>query len=107
MTTKRPSKDAKTALRQSVSVDIAAASGDYLTTLKAIRDRLAIELDITRSQRDTTVLSKPFTDVLSLIEAEERGQRGQSAEPPSNESAVRRSLSEAAAFRQEVPDALL
>jgi hypothetical protein len=111
ITEKRPSKDAKTALRQSVSVEIAAASGDYLTALKAIRDRLAIELDITSSQRDTTVLSNPFADVLSLIEAEERSRRGQSGQSASNDEAaaerVRQSLTQAATFVQQVPDELL
>jgi hypothetical protein len=68
MTEKRASKAARIALRQRVSVASAAASEDYLTALTALRDRLAIELDITQSKRDIATLSARLSAVLAQIE---------------------------------------
>jgi selenocysteine-specific translation elongation factor len=111
MTEKRPSKDAKAALHQSVSVEIAAASGDYLATLRALRQKQATVFDTSRTSADKAVMAKALADVLSLIEAEERAQRGQSGQSASNDDAaaerVRQSLTQAATFVQEVPDELL
>ena len=44
-----------------------AAEGDQLNTLIALRDRLAHELDVTRSARDVAALSRQLTEVLALI----------------------------------------
>lgn len=44
-----------------------AAKGDQLDTLIALRDRLAHELDVTRSARDVAALSRQLTEVLALI----------------------------------------
>lgn len=45
----------------------AASSGDQLDTLVALRDRIAHELDVTRSARDVAALSRQLTEVLALI----------------------------------------
>jgi hypothetical protein len=42
---------------------------DMLESLTALRDRLAEQLDATRSARDVASLSRQFTDVLARIEA--------------------------------------
>jgi hypothetical protein len=45
-----------------------ASRGDRLETLRALRDRLARELDLTASARDVAALSRQLTDVLQQIE---------------------------------------
>lgn len=45
-----------------------AARGDRLETLRALRDRLAREIDLTASARDVAALSNRLTDVLQQIE---------------------------------------
>lgn len=45
----------------------AAATGDQLDTLRALRDRLAEELDRTVSARDAAALSRQLTEVLARI----------------------------------------
>lgn len=45
-----------------------AARGDRLETLRALRDRLAREIDLTASARDVAALSNRLTDVLEQIE---------------------------------------
>lgn len=45
----------------------AASTGDHLDTLTALRDRLAHELDVTRSARDVASLSRQLTEVLARI----------------------------------------
>lgn len=47
----------------------AAESGSRLTALRALRDRLALEIDTTASARDVAALSARLTDVLEQIEA--------------------------------------
>ena len=44
-----------------------ATEGDQLNTLIALRDRLAHEMDVTRSARDVAALSRQLTEVLALI----------------------------------------
>jgi len=51
-----------------------AATGDTLATLKALRDRLATDLDSTTSKRDLASLSRLLVDVLSDIDAIEKSQ---------------------------------
>lgn len=46
-----------------------AAAGVRLETLRALRDRLAQEIDASGSPRDVAALSKQLTDVLEQIEA--------------------------------------
>ena len=46
----------------------AAASGDRLTALQALRDRLATEIDVTVSARDVAALSARLVDVLAQID---------------------------------------
>ena len=53
----------------SPSLVAAAASGDRAATLRALRDRLALEVETSNSARDVAALSRQLTDVLSLIEA--------------------------------------
>lgn len=45
-----------------------AASGEQLATLRALRDRLAEEIDLTKSARDVASLSKQLVEVLREIE---------------------------------------
>lgn len=45
-----------------------ASAGDRLKTLEALRDRIAEEIDRTRSARDVAALSRQLTDVLAQIE---------------------------------------
>ncbi|MCZ1070810.1 hypothetical protein [Rhodococcus sp. A5(2022)] len=47
---------------------IAAASGDRLKALEALRDRLAREIEACESSRDVAALSRQLTDVLKQIE---------------------------------------
>jgi selenocysteine-specific translation elongation factor len=97
--------------QEALSVELAARSGDYLQTLYALRQKQATVFDACRNSRDKAVMAKALADVLSLIEAEERAQRGQSGQSASNDEAaaerVRQSLTQAATFVQEVPDELL
>jgi hypothetical protein len=92
-------------------VELAAQSGDYLQTLYALRQKQATVFDTCRTSADKAVIAKALADVLGLIEAEERRQRGQSGQPASNDDAaaerVRQSLTQAATFVQEIPDELL
>ena len=44
-----------------------AAGGVHLDTLIALRNRLAHELDVTRSARDVAALSRQLTEVLGYI----------------------------------------
>jgi hypothetical protein len=46
----------------------AAATGSRLTALRALRDRLAAEIDGCESARDVAALSRQLTDVLSQID---------------------------------------
>jgi hypothetical protein len=52
-----------------VSLEATARGGDRLATLRALRDRLAKEIDETRSARDVAALSRQLTEVLAEIEA--------------------------------------
>ena len=91
-------------------MELAAQSGDYLQTLYALRQKQATVFDTCRTSADKAVIAKALADVLGLIEAEERRQRGQSGQSASNDDAaerVRQSLTQAATFVQEVPDELL
>src|SRR5690348_9032018 len=47
----------------------AAASGSRLKALRALRDRLAADLDGCESKRDVAALSQRFMDVLEQIDA--------------------------------------
>lgn len=46
----------------------AAATGDRLTALRALRDRLAADLDDTDSKRDVAALAQRLMDVLAQID---------------------------------------
>lgn len=48
----------------------AAGSGDKLSTLEALRDKLARQIDASGSGRDVAALSRQLTDVMDRIEAE-------------------------------------
>lgn len=50
------------------SLSKAAASGDRLKALVALRDRLAEAIEATESARDVAALSRQLTDVLAQIE---------------------------------------
>lgn len=51
-----------------MSLASAASGGDRLGTLRALRDRIAREIDTTQSARDVAALSRQLTDVLAQIE---------------------------------------
>jgi hypothetical protein len=68
MTKRRASGTLKTTACQRVSVARAAESGDSLAALTALRDRLAHQLDETRSARDVASLSRQLSAVLAQIE---------------------------------------
>jgi hypothetical protein len=68
MTARRAARQPKTAAQRPISVASAAKTGDTLATLVALRDRLAQQLDETRSGRDTAALSRQLTLVLKQIE---------------------------------------
>jgi hypothetical protein len=55
-----------------VSLLDAAAGNDRLTQLRALRHRIALELDDTASARDVASLSQRFMDVLEQIADSER-----------------------------------
>jgi hypothetical protein len=95
MTEKRVAKSERIALRQRISVASATASEDYLPSLTALRDRLAIELDITQSKRDIAALSARLSAVLAQIDAMPK-------QVPSkrNEIAVNRARRQAEAARR-------
>lgn len=46
-----------------------AMNGSRLEALRALRDRLAAEIDATRSARDVAALSRQLTDVLAQIDS--------------------------------------
>jgi hypothetical protein len=54
----------------------AATSGDRLATLRALRDRLAEEIDASKSARDIASLSKQMTEVLEQIDKIESSKSG-------------------------------
>ena len=64
-----------------------AASGDTAGTLRALRDRLAAEIDSSGSARDVAALSRQLTDVLERI----AGLPGERKGTPLDELAKRRS----------------
>ena len=59
----------KKVVQQPISVASAAESGDTLAALKALRNRLARDLDECRSRRDVAALSARLADTLARIEA--------------------------------------
>jgi len=59
----------KRAVAQPVLVASAAESGDTLAALKALRDKLAREIDECGSKRDLASLSRQLSAVLAQIEA--------------------------------------
>lgn len=52
-----------------MSVSEAAKGGDYADTLRALRDRLANEIDSAVEPRDVAVLSARLSDVLGQLNA--------------------------------------
>jgi hypothetical protein len=48
--------------------------GDRLTSLRALRDRLAAEIDVCGSSRDVAALSQRLMDVLTQIDEAEKAQ---------------------------------
>jgi hypothetical protein len=59
----------KKVVQQPISVASAAESGDTLAALKALRDKLAREIDNCGSKRDLAPLSRQLATVLAQIEA--------------------------------------
>lgn len=59
-----------------MSIKHTAASGTRLETLKALRDKLAGQIDDSDSGRDVAALSRQLTDVLIQIEDMEAGRQG-------------------------------
>ena len=70
-----------------------AATGDVAATLRALRDRLAREIETCGQARDVAALSRQLTDVLQRIAALPSEQKG----TPLDELAKRRRLAGAAA----------
>jgi hypothetical protein len=69
MVERRARSAPKKAVAQHVLVASTAESGDTLAALKALRDRLAQDLDNCRSGRDVAALSARLTAVLLEINA--------------------------------------
>lgn len=81
----------------------AVKSGDRADALRALRDRLADEIDATESARDLAALSRQLHDVLDAIEALPSGEEAS----PSAQIEQRRADRRAAAspsVRPESPD---
>ena len=57
------------------------AGGRRLVSLRALRDRLAAEIDRTDSARDVAALSQRVMDVLEQIDAIEKAQPAQKGTP--------------------------
>lgn len=51
-----------------------AAEGDRLATMRALRDRLAADLDDCASARDVAALSRQLSQSLEIIQALEQGR---------------------------------
>lgn len=51
------------------SLAATASAGDRGATLRALRDRIAKEIDLTNSARDVAALSRQLTEVLAEIES--------------------------------------
>lgn len=69
MVEKRVRRRPKQAAARLISVGWAAESGDTLAALKALRDKLAREIDECGSKRDLASLSRQLSAVLAQIEA--------------------------------------
>lgn len=69
MAERRDQREPKNVVAQHVLVASAAKSGDTLATLKALRDKLAREIDECGSKRDLASLSRQLSAVLAQIEA--------------------------------------
>ena len=68
----------------------AAGSGDRLAALRALRDRLAADLDVCESARDVAALSQRFMDTLAQIETIEKAQPAKKGTPLDELTARRR-----------------
>lgn len=79
-------------MSDSPSLIDAAASGDRPATLRALRDRLAVEIQTCDSARDIAALSRQLTDVLNQLESLPKPAEG----TPLDELANRRRSSGAA-----------
>ena len=69
MAEKRVHGRSKNVVQQPISLAPAAESGDHLSALKALRDRLARDLDECRSKRDIAALARQLSAVLAQIES--------------------------------------
>jgi hypothetical protein len=69
MAERRVHGEPKKVVSQHVSVASAAESGDQLKALKALRDKLAREIDECGSKRDLAALARQLSAVLADIEA--------------------------------------
>lgn len=78
------------------SLAAVAASGAYLPTLEALRDRVAQQIDLTDSARDVAALSQRMLDVTAAIEAAKRAQP-EAKGTPLDELARRRAVGKPAA----------
>lgn len=61
-------------MRPADGLEAAVRSGDHLVALKALRDRLAADMEATESARDVAALGRLLADVLAQIAAIERTQ---------------------------------
>lgn len=73
----------------------AAGSGDRLVTLRALRDRLAQEIDQCDQARDVAALALRLTDVLSQIDAIPNTEAVSAADELANRRSARRNSSSA------------
>lgn len=65
-----------------------AAEGDRLATMRALRDRLAADLDDCASARDVAALSRQLSQALDIIDGLEAGRK--MARSPLDDLAARR-----------------
>ena len=65
-----------------------AAQGDRLATMRALRDRLAADLDDCASARDVAALSRQLSQCLEIVDHLEQGQNV--ARSPLDDLAARR-----------------
>ena len=79
-------------VQQPISVASAAESGDHLSALKALRAKLASEIDSCASKRDLAPLSRQLQLVLAQIEAHRPART-----PKRDEIAAKRAQRQAAA----------
>ncbi len=68
----------------------AAATGDRLTILQVLRDRLAADLDATHDPREVAALALRLTDVLTQLDQMPTTQQASAADEIAERRATRR-----------------